>query len=793
MGSRQVNAEPVYAAAAEWVERCLQRDDSLFTSGREIWSARLLSELRSRFGDQPDETPGRPFLEKLSRQLEGAPAPVVQLMGEALYVHFLIVWTQDATTERRRVEEVLSLSPEPVQIPPQLVDGLTPGLAGVGQAYHRQRPFGLAVIIEFAEQLKQRTPGEQQRLLADPWAFKEFLLSLEPRSQLLRERPHWGGGQRHALLHLVHPDSFEPIVSLNHKQMIASAFSRSHEVPVEDVDRRLGEIRARLEASTHGESFDFYRRDIRQRWDDDYQADQWDELVARARSFLDSGRLELDENDYKLAIAARLADARAAVLAGSNDWPKLVKTGIGKDNNLVFRLQLARFRDWVDESPEQALSALKALWTNVDVAAPDRIRRFAELLPGSASGGVAVRTTLASVLLMGLDARNYPPYQKTLFAKAYDISGYDPPDGDQDEAAQYHHALGFLDRFIEAASERGLQLRHRLDAQSVVWGVFRSTEQPPGTPEPVGPADLEELADQLNLPREFLEEIELLLEDKRQVIFQGPPGTGKTFVAQQLAHCLAAAEERVTLIQFHPSYAYEDFVQGYRPALVNGQPSFELRNGPLLLAAEAARAEAEAKHFLVIDELNRGNLAKVFGELYFLLEYRDWDIRLQYSSDAAARFSLPENLYIIGTMNTADRSIALVDLALRRRFHFVEFSPDRTPIQGLLRRWLEQHELDGMSWLADVVDLANEQLSDDRHAAIGPSHFMKPGLDSEAVERTWRHSVLPYLEERLLGSAERIDEFALNRLRDQAARRATAEPDSPSTPEEEAAAADAAE
>ena len=338
-----------------------------------------------------------------------------------------------------------------------------------------------------------------------------------------------------------------------------------------------------------------------------------------------------------------------------------------------------------------------------------------------------------------------------------------------------------------------LQLRHRLDAQSVVWGVFRSTEQAPGTPEPVGPADLEELADQWNLPREFLEEIELLLEDKRQVIFQGPPGTGKTFVAQQLAHCLAGAEERVTLIQFHLSYAYEDFVQGYRPALVNGQPSFELRNGPLLLAAQAARAEPEAKHFLVIDELNRGNLAKVFGELYFLLEYRDRQMRLQYSSVGEDHFSLPRNLYIIGTMNTADRSIALVDLALRRRFHFVEFSPDRPPIQGLLRRWLEQHELDGMSWVADVVDLANERLSDDRHAAIGPSHFMKPGLDSEAVERTWRHSVLPYLEERLFGSAERIDEFALNRLRDQAARRATAEPDLASTPEEQGAAADAVE
>ena len=178
---------------------------------------------------------------------------------------------------------------------------------------------------------------------------------------------------------------------------------------------------------------------------------------------------------------------------------------------------------------------------------------------------------------------------------------------------------------------------------------------------------------------DFLENIAVLLDEKRQVIFQGPPGTGKTYVAQKLAACLAGSADRVTLVQFHPSYAYEDFMQGYRPALVNGQLSFELMDGPLLRAAASAREEPGAKHFLVIDEINRGNLAKVFGELYFLLEYRDHEIDLQYGDK---KFRLPPNLYIIGTMNTADRSIALVDLALRRRFYFVEFHPDAAAGQG---------------------------------------------------------------------------------------------------------------
>ena len=280
--------------------------------------------------------------------------------------------------------------------------------------------------------------------------------------------------------------------------------------------------------------------------------------------------------------------------------------------------------------------------------------------------------------------------------------------------------------------------------------------------QPEREPDLHSLAKELTLPAEFLEEINALLEDKRQIIFQGPPGTGKTYVAQKLARHLAGSEDQVTLVQFHPSYAYEDFVQGFRPTLLNnGQPGFKLTDGPLRKAADEARNEPQAKHFLVIDEINRGNLARVFGELYFLLEYRDSEMDLQYSEEP---FSLPSNLYIIGTMNTADRSIALVDLALRRRFYFVEFHPDDEPVKDVLRTWLNAN-VDGMEWVADVVDRANEKLRNDRHAAIGPSYFMKPALDETAVKRIWKHSVLPYIEERLFGNEDRIAEFNLDVLR----------------------------
>jgi 5-methylcytosine-specific restriction enzyme B len=271
-------------------------------------------------------------------------------------------------------------------------------------------------------------------------------------------------------------------------------------------------------------------------------------------------------------------------------------------------------------------------------------------------------------------------------------------------------------------------------------------------------ADPLALSEELLLPQSWLDEVIELLEDKRQVIFYGPPGTGKTFVARRLARAQAGPDSTTT-VQFHPSYAYEDFVQGYRPIQTEEDAiAFALKPGPLLKLAEEA-AESGKDCVLVIDEINRGNISKVFGELYYLLEYRDDEIELQYGDS----FKLPENLYIIATMNTADRSIALLDAALRRRFHFVPFFPDEPPIEGLLRRWLEQHHPE-MTYVADIVDRANGLL-DDRNLQIGPSHFMVDELDEKWLERIWKYSIKPYIEEQFFDEPERMSDFDLESLR----------------------------
>ena len=152
MGTRITGggAARVYAAAEDWVNRALRADDSLFTPGVPIWSSRWLGEVRVRFLNQPDESSAS-FLDKLQRQPTGSPPEVYQLMGEALYFHFLIVTTKDSTTEQRVIDTVLRWSPSPVIIPSGLVGALTPGIASPGQYFHTSRPFQVGFLIEVVE------------------------------------------------------------------------------------------------------------------------------------------------------------------------------------------------------------------------------------------------------------------------------------------------------------------------------------------------------------------------------------------------------------------------------------------------------------------------------------------------------------------------------------------------------------------------------------------------------------------------------------------------------------------
>ena len=273
-----------------------------------------------------------------------------------------------------------------------------------------------------------------------------------------------------------------------------------------------------------------------------------------------------------------------------------------------------------------------------------------------------------------------------------------------------------------------------------------------------------EAAADLYMDQAELRKIAELLWERKQVVFYGPPGTGKTYLAKALARHLTE-DGAVRLIQFHPSYTYEDFFEGFRPKAADsgtGALTFELTPGPFRLFAETAKANPTTPYILIIDEMNRANLAKVFGELYFLLEYRDDAISLQYSPKE--EFTIPRNLYIIGTMNTADRSIARIDNAMRRRFAFIELDPRIPPVQGLLSRWLEKEDLPAESGL--LLDVLNARLAD-ADAAIGPSYLMRTSIYErpDGLERVWQYEIMPLLEDLFYGQADLREKYGLESLR----------------------------
>ena len=241
MGGKKTGGgvENVYAAAQKWVDCALRSDDSLFTPGTPIWTRQWLGELRKRFLDRPDEGEGN-FYQKLEQQLAGSPPEVYQLMAEVLYVHYLIIWHQrmKGDTKLDRIVAVLERSNQHIKIPVHLVAGLIPGIAGLGAGAAHIRNY-LGFLIEFVESWKNRESSECDRMLKDPWEFKDFAALPDGKTN----------AQREALLHLVFPDTFEGLVSVSDKRKIASAFDHLVKEPTDDVDCKLMQIRKGVEAA----------------------------------------------------------------------------------------------------------------------------------------------------------------------------------------------------------------------------------------------------------------------------------------------------------------------------------------------------------------------------------------------------------------------------------------------------------------------------------------------------------------------------------------------------------------
>lgn len=284
------------------------------------------------------------------------------------------------------------------------------------------------------------------------------------------------------------------------------------------------------------------------------------------------------------------------------------------------------------------------------------------------------------------------------------------------------------------------------------------------------PATLEDLSNVSALPISQLRDIEDALLTKQQVVLTGPPGTSKTYIAQMFARYFVAnrkaqAQGQYTCLFMHANWSYEDFFEGIKPSTEDGQLHFASRLGFFLEWIQSLKeADPTARHVLILDEINRCDTASVLGELLQLLEYRERDVRLL----SGRMFRLPKNVYIVGTMNSADRSIGRMDLALRRRFLWVELVPN----YQVLQTWLSRSGNNPSHFSADSLQQCNMLLADrgipvQQH--VGHALFMvqtfgsdtKPAADKpllpEALRRIVRFSVLPYLEELCLMQFGRPD------------------------------------
>lgn len=247
-------AAAIYGVAELFVDRALRRDDSLFTEGVSVWSLDVLNDLDERYVQSPDETKAK-FEVKFERQLAGAPALTIQLAAEVLFVYFLIARNVKGPTKRALIEKVLSWSPQPVSIPADLAHALDGGICRTGTAYGTYRWTYLSYLIGFARTWKALPAEGRSAALSDPWRFKPVAHSLEVPGA-------WG--QREAVLHLVFPDAFEPMLSVQHKDQIRAAYPQAPG-NAQDRDQRLAEIRAFLTAPS-GEFMDFYDPEVSVVW-----------------------------------------------------------------------------------------------------------------------------------------------------------------------------------------------------------------------------------------------------------------------------------------------------------------------------------------------------------------------------------------------------------------------------------------------------------------------------------------------------------------------------------------------
>jgi AAA domain (dynein-related subfamily) len=733
---------PILAAIDRWKIKCLLSDGSIFSSDK-IWTSENLEQLNQHFVLNPDLSKNKGFLDKLKRQLAPTSSGAKQLVAEMLWVIFTFPSRGiKPSTKRNQIREVWSWSGvELDESNAELGSPLEFGVGGPGQAYNQRRWEELAYLIGVVRKWKTLPLDEQKGTVGDPWKFGAWL----------DEQPNSDRRQlRHVLLYLMFPDSFERMATGGDKEDAYDAFANllkgappSYREIIKaegwlGLDKRLFEIRKLLEKQYETPDLDFYYPPLRAHWKHDAVEEEEEEeeedtdIGPGHRFWIEkthvSGRKDRETGPHALGQALWSPQKSKS---GGNIYRSMREV---QPNDVVLHL--------VDDSH---ISGVSLVANTVD----DQF----DGIPGTAWEGPGFRVQL----------RDFVTLDPTL--ERNDFFGV-PEFADKLREIRKKHKNLFYTRDLELnqgayLTSAPLELVGLLN-QAYVNKSGKSLPHcemvaiPTNSSKnkaPIQPAyTIDDFAKETWIELETIEQWRNRLQRKQHLVFQGPPVTGKTFVAEKLAKLLVAGTPGIIeLIQFHPSWGYEDFIEGIRPKLVQGVLSYELLPGRFLnFCTRVKGLQTDAPCVMIVDEMNRANLSRVFGELMYLLEYRDKSISLAQGE----QFKIPGNVFIIGTMNTADRSIALVDHALRRRFSFIHIGPS----YSVLQKYLFAHDLP-VEGLINALRMINAEIAN-YHYELGISFFMKDGANlRKSMRGVWQGEIEPYLEEYFYDRPEKAAAF----------------------------------